>query len=92
MGRDGLLSCVERIAPTVMVGVPKAMIATVLFAKFRSLRRNYRRWWYVAVGWCKLQDVISADDSPVNFTNLDDEASICSLLDPLVLRKEFDIP
>ena len=37
MGRDGLLSCVERIAPTVMVGVPKAMIATVLFAKkFRS--------------------------------------------------------
>ena len=39
MGRAGLLSCVERIAPVAMVGVPKAMIATRLFpSKFRSLK------------------------------------------------------
>ena len=39
MGRAGLLSCVERIAPVAMVGVPKAMIATRLFpSKFKSLK------------------------------------------------------
>ena len=79
MGRDGLLSCVERIAPTVMVGVPKAMIATVLFAKkFRSVRLKITHgggtWLW---GGRKLQDVMSDDDSPVESpTTLDDEASI----------------
>ena len=79
MGRDGLLSCVERIAPTVMVGVPKAMIATVLFAKkFRSLRLKITHgggtWLW---GGKNLKDVMSDDDDPVeSTTTLDDEASI----------------
>ena len=79
MGRDGLLSCVERIAPTVMVGVPKAMIATVLFAKkFRSLRLKITHgggtWLW---GGKNLKDVMSDDDAPVeSTTTLDDEASI----------------
>ena len=79
MGRDGLLSCVERIAPTVMVGVPKAMIATVLFAKkFRSLRLKITHgggtWLW---GGKNLKEVVSDDDSLVDSTTtLDDEASI----------------
>ena len=79
MGRDGLLSCVERIAPTVMVGVPKAMIATVIFAKkFRSVRLKITHgsgtWLW---GGKTLQAIMSDDDSPVAVsTTLDDEASI----------------
>ena len=79
MGRNGLLSCVERIAPTVMVGVPKAMIATFLFAKkFRSLRLKITHgggtWLW---GGRNLKDVMSDDDSLVeSTTSLDDEASI----------------
>ncbi len=79
MGRDGLLSCVERIAPTVMVGVPKAMIATVLFAKkFRSVRLKITHgggtWLW---GGKRLTEILSDDDSPVvSPTSLDDEASI----------------
>ncbi len=79
MGRDGLLSCVERIAPTVMVGVPKAMIATVVFAKkFHSLRLKITHgggtWLW---GGKRLKDTLSSDDSPVDSpTTLDDEASI----------------
>ncbi len=79
MGRKGLLSCVERIAPTVMVGVPKAMIATVLFAKkFRSLRLKITLGGSTLLwGGRTLQDVMSKDDTPVEpSTNLDDEASI----------------
>ena len=52
MGRAGLLSCVERIAPTVMVGVPKAMIATVLFAKNPFFTPEDYTWWRnLAMGW-----------------------------------------
>ena len=40
MGAKGLLSCVERIAPRVMVGIPRAMLATILFPKkFRSVEK-----------------------------------------------------
>ena len=56
MGRDGLLSCVERIAPTVMVGVPKAMVATVLFAKVSlATVEDYPWWGNVALGWKESQ-------------------------------------
>ena len=53
MGKDGLLSCVERIAPTVMVGVPKAMIATVPLCEEVSFVaiEDYPWWWNLAVGW-----------------------------------------
>ena len=38
MGREGLLSCIERIAPKALVAIPQAMAATLLYAKnFRSV-------------------------------------------------------
>ena len=79
MGRKGLLSCVERIAPVAMVAVPKAMIATTLFPKkFRSVKLKITvgggTWIW---GGLTLQEVESQDDSPVEITtSLDDEASI----------------
>ena len=79
MGRAGLLSCVQRIAPIAMVAVPKAMIATVLFpAKFFSVQIKITvgggTWLWG--GW-NLLEVEDKDDSPVAMdTTLDDEASI----------------
>lgn len=79
MGRNGLLSCVERIEPVAMVGVPKAMIATTLFPKkFRSVKLKITvgggSWIW---GGFTLQEVESQDDSPIEIsTTLDDEASI----------------
>ena len=79
MGRVGLLSCVQRIAPVAMVAVPKAMIATVLFpAKFSSVRIKITvgggTWLWG--GW-NLLEVEDKDDAPVAIeTTLDDEASI----------------
>lgn len=79
MGRKGLLSCVERIAPVAMVAVPKAMIATALFPKkFRSVKLKVTvgggTWIW---GGLTLEEAESKDDSPIEIcTELSDEASI----------------
>ena len=36
MGREGLLSCVQRIKPRVLIGIPKAMFASLLFGSYFS--------------------------------------------------------
>lgn len=80
MGRSGLLSCVERIAPVAMVGVPKAMIATRLFpSKFKSLKIKVTvggsAWLW---GGTTLEALVKhgGDLHPIQATHRDDEASI----------------
>jgi olefin beta-lactone synthetase len=79
MGRKGLLSCVERIAPRVMVGIPQAMIATLLFPKkFKSVELKVTVGGFSWIwGGLTLLEVEDIDDSAIAcVTCLDDEASI----------------
>ena len=80
MGRDGLLSCIERIAPRALVAIPQAMAATVLFPKkFKSVDLKItvgnRTWLW---GGHRIEDIRSDDDSPMEAaaTTRADEASI----------------
>ena len=80
MGREGLLSCVQRIKPRVLIGIPKAMIASMLFGKyFHSVEIK------VTVGWGswlwgghRLSNIRSTDRTPIDVapTTIDSEASI----------------
>ncbi|MEC7984108.1 MAG: fatty acid CoA ligase family protein [Myxococcota bacterium] len=80
MGRDGLLSCIERIAPTALIGIPKAMVATLLFGKkFRSVRIKVTVGWGAWLwGGYRYRKVKSSDVSPLECvsTTGSDEASI----------------
>ena len=80
MGREGLLSCVERIAPRVLIGIPKAMFAAMLFPKrFRSVELKITvgggSWLW---GGLRLSKIKSEDESPMDSapTKKTDEASI----------------
>ena len=80
MGREGLLSCVQRIKPRVLIGIPKAMFASLLFGSYFSSVEIK-----VTVGWgswlwggYRLSKIKSADASPLDCasTTADCEASI----------------
>jgi acyl-CoA synthetase (AMP-forming)/AMP-acid ligase II len=80
MGRAGLLSCVERIAPVAMVGVPKAMVATRFFpSRFKSLKIKVTvgsgAWFW---GGYTLDSLVASltEKLPIQPTTRDDEASI----------------
>ena len=80
MGKKGLLSSIETIKPTVLVGIGKAMFASVLYRKsFASVKIKVtvggRRWLW---GGHKLADIKSDDDTPLACapTTREDEASI----------------
>ena len=80
MGREGLLSCIERIAPRALVAIPQAMAATVLFpAKFKSVEIKVtvgnRTWLW---GGHRIEDIRSDDGSSLGETTTtrEDEASI----------------
>ncbi|MAA80524.1 MAG: hypothetical protein CL916_14815 [Deltaproteobacteria bacterium] len=80
MGREGLLSCVQRIKPRVLIGIPKAMFASLLFTRYFSSVEIK-----VTVGWgswlwggYRLSKIKSSDSSPLDCapTTIDCEASI----------------
>ena len=80
MGRDGLLSCIERIAPKALVAIPQEMAATLLYAKkFRSVKIKVtvhgRNWLW---GGYELEKICSSDGSPLDVPQIsfEDEASI----------------
>ena len=80
MGKKGLLSSIETIKPKVLVGIGRAMLASVIYRKaFRSVKIKVtvggRRWLW---GGHKLDDIKSDDDSPFEGppTTREDEASI----------------
>lgn len=80
MGREGLLSCIERIAPRALVAIPQAMAATVLFPKkFKSIEIKVtvgnRTWLW---GGHRIEDIRSNDGSSLGETTTtrEDEASI----------------
>jgi len=80
MGKDALLSCVERIKPKALVGIPKAMLAAFLYKKsFSSVSIK------VTVGWGSwlwgghnIKKIRDADSAPLSSapTTWEDEASI----------------
>ena len=80
MGREGLLSCVQRIKPRVLIGIPKAMFASLLFGSYFSSVEIK-----VTVGWgswlwggYRLSKIKSPDSSPLHCapTTTNCEASI----------------
>ena len=80
MGRDGLLSCIERIAPKALVAVPQAMMATLIYPKkFRSVKIKVtvhgKNWLW---GGYQLKKIRSSDGSPIDVptTDPEEEASI----------------
>ena len=80
MGRNGLLSCIERIAPKALIAIPQAMMATFVYPKkFRSVEIKVtvhgKTWLW---GGHELENVRSSDGSPLDLppTDLEDEASI----------------
>jgi olefin beta-lactone synthetase len=67
MGRKGLLSCVERIAPKALVAVPEALAASRLYSgKFRSVRIRIcvgpAPWLWGATG---IDSIAGSDASPM---------------------------
>ena len=80
MGREGLLSCVERIKPRILVGIPKAMFASFLFRKaFASVEIKVTLGWGSLLwGGVSLSSVRHRDSSPLSAvdTTAECEASI----------------